>query len=353
MIERTQNDIMKMWPENWATPIVSVRCATYNQESYIGNALDSFLMQETNFPFEIVVHDDASSDRTADIIRKYEAKYPKIIKPIYEKENQYSKHDGSLHKIVSNACRGKYIAYCEGDDYWCDKEKLQKQHDAMEEHAECSLCTNIVQCVSESGIALKLQYPPKGLFNNGIVEQDIFADALIAKSLYPFQTCSYFLRNSLLQENEAFFDFPACGDDKILRLCLSKGKVYFIRKTMSCYRILSKGSWTCRNNQNAQKQLKALSDRMALDQRFDEFSHYKFHDFVEKGKKSLQIKMFVCNNQFKDLFKPEFRDVVRQNYSNKAFLKFYILSKLPSPLANIFLKIIRLRLRLILFLKRF
>lgn len=351
MIERTQNDIMKMWPENWATPIVSVRCTTYNQESYIGNALDSFLKQETNFPFEIVVHDDASSDRTADIIREYEAKYPKIIKPIYEKENQYSKHDGSLRKIVSSACRGRYIAYCEGDDYWCDKEKLQRQYDVMEEHTECSLCTNIVQCVSENGMALKQQYPPKGLFNDEIVEQDAFAAALIAKSLYPFQTCSYFLRKTLLLENDDFFDYPACGDDKILRLCLYKGKVYFIQKVMSCYRTLSKGSWTCRNNQNAPKKLKALSDRMALDQKFDEYSHYQFHNFVEMGKKSLQIKMLVCNNQFRDLFKPEYKDVVKRDYPKKTFLKFYVLSKSPFFLANVFLMLLRTRSRLMHFLR--
>ena len=351
MIERTQNEIMKMWPENWAAPIVSVRCTTYNQESYIEKALDSFLMQETDFPFEIIVHDDASLDRTADIIRVYEAKYPRIIKPIYEKDNQYSKQDGSLRKIVDAACSGKYIAYCEGDDYWCDEKKLQRQYDVMEEHAECSLCTHIVQCVSERGMTLKQQYPPKGLFDNNIVEQDAFADALIAKSLYPFQTCSYFLRKSLLQENDVFFDFPACGDDKILRLCLCKGKVYFIHKVMSCYRTLSKGSWTCRNTRNVKMQIDALSDRLALDQKFDEFSHYQFHNFVETGKKSLQIKMLVCNNQFKDLFKPEYRGVVKRNYPKKSFLKFYVLSKSPFFLVNIFLMLLRMRSRLIHFLR--
>ena len=351
MIERCQEEIMKGWPQNWAVPVVSVRCITYNHERYIAKALDSFLIQKTDFPFEVVVHDDASTDRTADIIRGYVAKYPKIIKPIYEKENQYSKHDDSLRKIVDSACKGEYIAYCEGDDFWIDENKLQKQYDAMVEQPECSLCTNIVQCVSEKGLALKQQYPPRGLFNDNVVEQDDFAEALIAKSLYPFQTCSYFLRKSLLQENEIFFDFPACGDDKILRLCLNAGKVYFIHDVMSCYRTLSKGSWTCRNNQNKKMQLESLSDRLILDQKFDEFSCYKFHNFVELGKKSLQIKILVSNNQFKDLFRPEFINVVKQNYSRKTVFKFYVLSKLPLSFANVLLMILRLRARFLLFLR--
>ena len=128
MINRTQEEIMQDWGvDNSDTPLVSVRCITYNHEPYIAQALDGFLMQKTNFPFEVIVHDDAGPDKTADIIREYEAKFPKIIKPIYETENQYSKHDGSLGRIVDAACKGKYIALCEGDDYWIDENKLQVQ----------------------------------------------------------------------------------------------------------------------------------------------------------------------------------------------------------------------------------
>ena len=140
MISRTQNEIMKNWPAEWNSPVVSIRCITYNHEPYIAEALDGFLMQETDFPFEIVVHDDASTDNTANIIREYEAKYPKILKPIYETENQYSKHDGSLRKIMNNACKGKYIAFCEGDDYWIDSKKLQKQVDFLEKNPDYEMC---------------------------------------------------------------------------------------------------------------------------------------------------------------------------------------------------------------------
>lgn len=101
MINITQEQIMQNWgTDNAENPLVSVRCITYNHEPYIAQALDGFLMQKTNFPFEVIVHDDASTDKTAEIIREYEKKFPKIIKPIYESENQYSKHDGSLGRIV-------------------------------------------------------------------------------------------------------------------------------------------------------------------------------------------------------------------------------------------------------------
>lgn len=120
-------------------PLVSIRCATYNHAPYIRQCLDGFVMQKTNFCFEAIVHDDASTDGTADIIREYAEKYPDIIKPIYETENQYSKHDGSLARIMNAHMHGKYIAFCEGDDYWTDPLKLQKQVNFLEGNPEYGL----------------------------------------------------------------------------------------------------------------------------------------------------------------------------------------------------------------------
>ena len=141
MIEITQEEIIKNWNvDDTDNPLVSIRCVTYNHEPYIAQALDGFLMQKTSFPFEVIVHDDASTDKTAEIIREYEIKFPKIIKPIYETENQYSKHDGSLSRIMDSACKGKYIALCEGDDYWIDENKLQLQVDFLEKNSEYGMC---------------------------------------------------------------------------------------------------------------------------------------------------------------------------------------------------------------------
>ncbi len=117
-------------------PLVSIRCTVYNHEPYLRQCLDGFVMQRTNFPFEVIVHDDASTDGSAAIIREYAEKYPDIIKPIYETENQYSKHDGSIARAMIAAAHphATYIAICEGDDYWTDPDKLQLQVDFLESH---------------------------------------------------------------------------------------------------------------------------------------------------------------------------------------------------------------------------
>lgn len=122
--------------------MVSIKCLAYNHGKFIRETLEGFVMQKTNFRFEAIVHDDASTDNTAEIIREYAEKYPNIIKPIYETENQYSKKDGSLTKIMYNACNGKYIAMCEGDDYWTDPYKLQKQLDFLEKHPDYVMCSH-------------------------------------------------------------------------------------------------------------------------------------------------------------------------------------------------------------------
>ena len=178
MIDRTQEDIVRNWPKNWVVPVVSIQCITFNQEAYIAQALDSFLMQETTFPFQVVVHDDASTDNTPNIIREYEAKYPLIIKPIYEVENQYSKHDGSLGNVLKPCLTGRFVAFCEGDDYWINPLKLQKQVDFLLANPDCSMCFHRAELKFEKdGLSCNLkcddiecrEYAPKEMLEKWIV----------------------------------------------------------------------------------------------------------------------------------------------------------------------------------------
>ena len=149
MNQRTEQEIMKHW-EIHDKPLVSICCTAYNHELYITEAIESFLMQETDFPFEVLVHDDCSTDDTANIIREYEKKYPNIIKPIYQKENQYSK-GVKITPIVIKKSVGKYIALCEGDDYWTDLFKLQKQVDFLEENDDYVITYASVEAFNENG----------------------------------------------------------------------------------------------------------------------------------------------------------------------------------------------------------
>lgn len=119
---------------------VSVFVPVYNHRNYIKQTLDSILIQKVTFPYEIVIHDDASTDGTTEIIKEYESRYPDIIRCKYQMENQRSQgYMSATWDCHFNMCTGKYCAMLEGDDYWSDPYKLQRQYDYMEAHPECSL----------------------------------------------------------------------------------------------------------------------------------------------------------------------------------------------------------------------
>jgi len=138
-----------------AQPLVSISCMTYNHAPFIRKCLDSFLMQKTNFPIEIIIHDDASMDGTIDIIQEYASKYPETIFPMIQKENQYSL---GIRGITSQynypRCRGKYIAICEGDDYWTDPLQMQKQVDFLEAHEDYVLTFHDFNIVDEKDLII-------------------------------------------------------------------------------------------------------------------------------------------------------------------------------------------------------
>lgn len=208
-------------------PLVSISCITYNHQKYIREAIESFLMQKTTFAFEILINDDASSDGTADIVRNYEKDYPNLIFSICQSENQYSK--GVMISPTFNwpRARGKYIALCEGDDYWTDPYKLQKQVDFLEANEEYSACFHDVD------ILVKDKYERKMFYT----QQDIltFEDALH----FFMPTCSVVFRNSILSiENlKIFNNKKIIGGDKLLQLlCFHKGRIHYLDNVMAVYR---------------------------------------------------------------------------------------------------------------------
>lgn len=260
MIDRTEEEIMREWGvDNSDNPLVSVRCITYNHEPYIAQALDGFLMQKTNFPFEVIVHDDASTDRTADIVREYEKKYPKIIKAIYQTENQYSKQDGSIGRIMNAACKGKYIALCEGDDYWIDENKLQMQVDFLEANPEYTMCFHSAKIQNEldpsyeENIYIGLSdrdYSPTDLFSTWTVPT---ASVVMRKACY-----DYPIRN---------IDKFIYGDIRVVESCAHMGKVRCINKYMSVYRIQSLGLTWDKKRDN-QRFLRLPNHYLAIKENF-------------------------------------------------------------------------------------
>lgn len=136
-------------------PRVSVVVLTCNHELYIHETLEGIVTQQTNFPFEVIVHDDASSDRTPDIIKEYQKKYPHLIKPIFQTENQWFKGVNPISTYIFPHVSGEYIAFCEGDDYWTDPSKLQKQVDFMDHHPDYTFCSHDVHMKYEDGVNVK------------------------------------------------------------------------------------------------------------------------------------------------------------------------------------------------------
>ncbi len=207
------------------TPLVSISCITYNHESYIRECLDGFIMQKTDFLFEVLIHDDASTDKTADIIREYEAKYPDIIKPIYQTENQWSKRKGGINiRFNFNRAKGKYIAMCEGDDYWTDPLKLQKQVDFLEANDEYS------------GAASKAEIYYVNTGEKHIKEnhnKDTITIKDLQKNLY-FQTGTFIFRKEI---SKHFEYLPILSGDKYLFLLVaSYGDIHMLQEVTSVYR---------------------------------------------------------------------------------------------------------------------
>jgi glycosyltransferase involved in cell wall biosynthesis len=222
----------QVWPEG-TMPVVSICCLTYNHESFIRDAIESFLMQETTFPVEILVHDDASTDKTAAIIREYVVRYPNLIRPIFQAQNQYSVTGDFFAPVLAQACAG-YIAFCEGDDYWTDPEKLELQHALMEAEPNAAGCFHLMEMRFEDGSASQI-YPPKERHHDRIFEDIAFS--------YHLSTGSIFYRKTLYAQRPAWARGLYMGDVPLIaELCL-KGSFRFIDRVMGVYRQHEGGAW--------------------------------------------------------------------------------------------------------------
>lgn len=222
---------------------VSIICNAYNHGKYIRDALEGFVTQKTNFLFEILVHDDASTDNTAEIIREYEEKYPELIKPIYQTENQHSKGLGIFRNFQEPRVKGRYIAVCEGDDYWIDPLKLQKQYDAMEAHPEVDICAHTaIKVDAATGKEISYIRP----VNNSVVLST--EDVILGGGGY-VATASLFYRTEITKNPPEFRKFMYLDYTLQVSGALRGGMLY-LDECMSAYRFRSAGSWTVRMSQN-------------------------------------------------------------------------------------------------------
>jgi glycosyltransferase involved in cell wall biosynthesis len=215
-------------------PLVSIVCTTYNHEKYIREALDGFLIQQTTFPIEIIVHDDASTDNTVSILKQYEKNYPHLFRNIYQIENQYSKNVDIWSYLFTYKCRGKYIAICEGDDYWTDFLKLQKQIDFLENHSNYSMCFhNALKLYNETGVIKKFN-------KTSLKSRDLSLRDVVHNWLVP--TASIVGRTEFMRYNPDWLCRIYSGDYSLILKLHIQGSIYYINEIMSVYRISQTGS---------------------------------------------------------------------------------------------------------------
>lgn len=259
---------------------VSVFCMAYNHERFIRETLEGFIRQETDFAYEVIIHDDASTDGTAAIIREYAEHYPEIIKPIYQTENQYSQDVNILCEYLMPRFRGKYAALCEGDDYWIDPFKLQKQFDYMESHPDCSFCfTNALLHDMTTG-------ETRTFIPHGEEDQKHFDPDKTEYDLHDFYllrfipTASFFFRTADLEavRKNLLKSCPA-GDLKMRLNLTACGYAHFINEKTCVYRInVPASATTLWQKQDRKDAVRRCEQVIEMLNDLDASTDRKYHD---------------------------------------------------------------------------
>ena len=300
--------------------LVSIICTAYNHEKYIRDALEGFVMQKTNFKFEALVHDDASTDGTAAIIREYAEKYPDIIVPIIQTENQFSKKVGITHNILMPMAKGKYIAICEGDDFWTDENKLQLQVDFLESHPDYTAC------VHNSTLRYCMKNKKDRLIVSKKEEHDVLFEDVVWGMENAYQTSSLVVRREFvctmpdfykIAQKYSFGDFPRAIWYTIV------GKVHFFPYDMSTYRLMSTPtSWSASTSSTSQR----IRHKQGVIEMFEGVKNHvsderkKLLDEVIKEKR---FEILEHQRDYKKMLSSEFSEVWKKK-SLKYRIKFYI-----------------------------
>ena len=317
--------------------MVSIICATFNHEKYIKRALDSFLMQKLKYKFEVVIHDDASTDNTPKIIKEYEKKYPDIFSCIYANENRTSKGVSVFKDYLIPASKGKYIAFCEGDDYFVDPLKLQKQVDYMESHPDCTLCVHAAEIVSVDEKRIQLLCPRK--------ESGVIPPADVIKGGGGFvATNSIMFPSRIVKHFPNFFSFGEIYDYVWQMYFASQGTTYYLSDVMSAYRKGDPSSWSNQTQINTQRNVSREISKQKILRQFDEDTNYKFHDAVKSRiqESKFYIYMWTRNKKLK-----KDKDVIAYRKSIPRYNYYSMLLRTRTPHIYIIVHTLNIKIRLI------
>ena len=259
------------------------------------------------------MHDDASTDKTPEIIKEYAEKYPDIIKPIYQTVNQYSQKISISATFQYPRAKGKYIAICEGDDYWTDEMKLQKQFDALEAHPEVDMCTHGALMINDRTGKIKQNISPKDFDTIIPMEEVILGGGGFVA------TNSHFFRKDILK-NQPKFRKALAFDYTMQMYGAMRGGMLYLKDTMSVYRSLTSGSWTVRNVGKFKAIAEKIENALLI---LDEETNGKYHEVIEE--RILMDKLIVFREQgnYREIFKPEYKKLLKkEKFINK--FKIYL-----------------------------
>lgn len=252
--------------------VVSVAMVTYNQERYVAQSIESVLMQEAAFSIELVVGDDFSTDDTRNIVKAYAARYPRQIKALLHPKNLGPSHSPGKHNMIAvrRECRSKYTAVLEGDDYWTDSQKLQKQVEYLEANPECSMCFHNTSIHFQDG---RKESSPR--YRPGQKAIWVLEDILYRN---PITTCSAVFRNGIADQMPPWFFAMSMGDWPLWVLLAQHGPVGYLDEDMATYRVHEGGVFSGRRS------LEWIPSVLAAYQTFDEIHDGVYHDRIVQGK---------------------------------------------------------------------
>ncbi|NLD47019.1 MAG: glycosyltransferase [Clostridiaceae bacterium] len=305
-------------------PLVSVCCITYNHEKYIAEAIESFIMQKTDFPIEIIIHDDASTDNTANIIKGYEKKYPDIIKPILQEENQYSQGKSPMRDFVIPFVEGKYIATCEGDDYWTDVEKLQKQVDFMENNKDYTMCFHKVEVVDiyknpvGRYLGLKKNFSKKISVGDAATGGVVHVSSRLIKADFSKKQRPGWIRNA------------KHGDYAFALYSAAEGLVFYMNEVMSAHRVGVADSMMTKFGTEFSKEkiIEYYLNRIEILRLADEYYNYSYHHEIKKVNLSSRSIIALLENDYTVSARKIYMEYIKYN-GWVGFAKMFVINKLP------------------------
>lgn len=295
--------------------MASVCCLSFNHADYIRGTLDSFLMQKTNFKFEIVIHDDASTDGSGEILKEYAERYPDQVRPLIQRENQYSKGIDNINGAFNfPRVRGKYIFMCDGDDYWLSPHKMQKQVDYMEAHSDCTLCFHSARIELVGRALTESQMRPYRK------SRKVASEEIIDKSSGYAMASMAFPSRLVKTLPDYYVDCPV-GDTPLQLIAASQGYGYYMDEPMCAYRVGVAGSWTTTGREGDYREKQSMYYRRMkkVYEEFDRATGGRFHQEALSAAQRTYFHTMVNTREFGEILKPEYRRYYKELKARERF----------------------------------